>query len=115
MSRNSRSPCIRRPRRTRNSADSMLHLPGAPALSAFRIAKLFTRLAALESAVKALDARFIHFVDVERPLESAEQHILEQLLTYGPRIEPLSGDQRGETLLIVPRSGTISPWSSKAT
>jgi phosphoribosylformylglycinamidine synthase len=93
----------------------MLQLPGAPALSAFRIAKLVARLTLLEPAVQALDARFIHFVDTTRPLELAERQILQQLLTYGPRIEPAGTDPIGDSLLIVPREGTISPWSSKAT
>ena len=97
----------------------MLQLSGAPALSAFRIAKLLARLATLEPAVRSLDARFIHFVDTARPLEPAEQQILRRLLTYGPRIEPAAGrsgeNAAGETLLVVPRAGTISPWSSKAT
>ncbi|MDB6100935.1 MAG: phosphoribosylformylglycinamidine synthase, partial [Gammaproteobacteria bacterium] len=93
----------------------MLQLPGAPALSAFRIAKLLARLATLEAAVKSLDARFIHFVDTARPLESAELQILQRLLTYGPRIGRAASDSAGDALLIVPREGTISPWSSKAT
>src|SRR6266404_5883749 len=98
----------------------MLQLPGAPALSAFRIAKILARLATLEPAVRALDARFIHFVDTARPLEPAEQQILQRLLTYGPRIEAVAGHSdgdrpKGDRLVIVPRAGTISPWSSKAT
>src|SRR6202048_845667 len=94
----------------------MLQLPGARALSAFRIAKLLTRLATLEPAVRSLEARFIHFVDTARPLEFGEREILQRLLTYGPRPEGRSaGDPAGDTLLIVPREGTISPWSSKAT
>src|SRR5450756_858690 len=93
----------------------MLQLSGAPALSAFRIAKLLARVGALEPAVKALDARFIHFVDTERPLDFNERQILQRLLTYGPHIEALSNNMAGDTLLVVPREGTISPWSSKAT
>src|SRR5882724_11881190 len=96
----------------------MLQLPGARALSAFRIAKLLARLTALEPVVRSLDARFIHFVDTARPLESAERQILQRLLTYGPRsdgTESEAADSDGERLLIVPRAGTISPWSSKAT
>jgi phosphoribosylformylglycinamidine synthase len=92
----------------------MLQIPGAPALSAFRITKLLSRLQALESGVTALGSRFEHFVDLERPLETTEREVLERLLTYGPRIEA-SVEQGGENLLIVPRAGTISPWSSKAT
>jgi len=94
----------------------MLQLPGAPALSTFRIAKLLARLATLEPSVRSLDARFIHFVDTARPLEAAERQILERLLTYGPRAPAQeAGSLVGDRLLVVPREGTISPWSSKAT
>ncbi|HVW69354.1 MAG TPA: phosphoribosylformylglycinamidine synthase, partial [Steroidobacteraceae bacterium] len=93
---------------------AMLSLPGAPALSAFRIAKLLAQLQAIESSVSALESRFTHFVDLDRELGPAEREVLERLLTYGPRIEGTRGRQ-GETLLVVPREGTISAWSSKAT
>src|SRR5690606_6404504 len=42
-----------------------------------------------------------------------EQHVLEKLLTYGPR--RATADLDGQTLIVAPRPGTISPWSSKAT
>ena len=93
----------------------MLQLPGATALSAFRIAKLVARLTPIEPAVSALDARFVHFVDLERTLTSAELAILERLLTYGPRIDAAPAESDAGQLLVVPRAGTISPWSSKAT
>ncbi len=98
----------------------MLQLPGAPALSAFRIAKLLARLVSLEPAVKSVETRFIHFVDVERPLQAGERQLLERLLTYGPRADRSgqaagAGAAAGDRLLVVPREGTISPWSSKAT
>ncbi|MDB6008100.1 MAG: phosphoribosylformylglycinamidine synthase [Gammaproteobacteria bacterium] len=92
----------------------MLMISGAPALSAFRIAKLLTRLQELEPRTTGLESRFIHFADLERSLAAAEQEVLERLLTYGPRVDS-SPEQTGELLLVVPREGTISPWSSKAT
>ena len=94
----------------------MLEISGAAALSAFRIAKLLSRLQALEPRVTALDSRFVHFVELARPLQPAEREVLESLLTYGPRAES-SGATRnvGQIVLVVPREGTISPWSSKAT
>lgn len=92
----------------------MLMIPGAPALSAFRIAKLLTRLQELEPRITGLESRFIHFADLERSLAASEHEVLERLLTYGPRVDS-AAEQSGEILLVVPREGTISPWSSKAT
>jgi phosphoribosylformylglycinamidine synthase len=92
----------------------MLQLAGPAALSTFRIAKLLERLRALEPAVTGLAARFMHFIDLAEPLSARQQRILTELLTYGPTL-PLAADEQGEQLLVVPRAGTISPWSSKAT
>jgi phosphoribosylformylglycinamidine synthase len=93
----------------------MLQIPGPPALSAFRLAKLLDRLQGVDSAVSGLEARFMHFADLAQPLSASEQSVLEQLLRYGPRRpEPPEGEG-GECLWVVPRLGTISPWSSKAT
>ncbi len=56
----------------------MLQLPGPPALSAFRIAKLLDRLPALDARVTGLAARFMHFVDLAQPLTGAERAMLER-------------------------------------
>jgi phosphoribosylformylglycinamidine synthase len=92
----------------------MLLIEGPPALSAFRIAKLLERLRALDPAVRSLDARFVHFADLATPLNAAQRALLGQLLTYGPSHAPAAHPGEGR-LFIVPRAGTISPWSSKAT
>ncbi len=91
----------------------MLQIPGPPALSAFRIAKLLDRVGAREPAVTGLAARFMHFADLAQPLSAPEREVLAELLSYGPRMELEA--LAGECLLVVPRAGTISPWSSKAT
>jgi phosphoribosylformylglycinamidine synthase len=93
----------------------LLALAGTPALSGFRIEKLLARIAALEPAVTGLASRYMHFAALARPLSDGEQRILERLLTYGPRAAAASQGGEGERLLIVPRAGTLSPWSSKAT
>jgi phosphoribosylformylglycinamidine synthase len=92
----------------------LLEIPGSPALSEFRLAKLASRLRALTPAVRGVDARFVHFVEASRALTPDERSILDRLLTYGPRMPGGQGDA-GELVLVVPRPGTISPWSSKAT
>src|ERR1700733_7354887 len=99
----------------------MLEIPGSAALSLFRISKLLRRLTSLDPAVSDLSSAFVHFVDVERDLSASETHVLKHLLTYGARAAApggpaaTSGAGRAHLLLVVPRAGTISPWSGKAT
>jgi len=88
----------------------MLFLPGAPALSAFRLDRLLGLLQEAQQAVSGLDARFVYFVDLDRALSPAERAVLDALL------ETAAGAEAGgQDFLVVPRLGTVSPWSSKAT
>ncbi|PPK75387.1 phosphoribosylformylglycinamidine synthase [Methylobacter tundripaludum] len=91
----------------------MLKISGTSALSVFRINKLLAELQAIEPAIKAVSARFMHFVDIENDLDDRQAGILKQLLAYGSTQAAV--DVPGARLLVVPRPGTISPWSSKAT
>jgi phosphoribosylformylglycinamidine synthase len=95
----------------------MIELPGALAVSDFRIAKLRPALAAVHPGLGNISARYLHLVDLERDLDSREHTLLERLLTYGPREGAAAASTAAHVteLLIVPRFGTISPWSSKAT
>jgi len=91
----------------------MLILRGAPALSEFRLNKLLQRLAVLVGEDAQLSAEFVHFVEVEGELSEQQMQILEHLLDYGPAHGEVTLE--GRLFLTVPRPGTISPWSSKAT
>ncbi|WP_077529061.1 phosphoribosylformylglycinamidine synthase [Vreelandella utahensis] len=91
----------------------MLELRGAPALSAFRRERLMQRVQATCPAIESLYAEFMHFVDLDAELDSSGLDILNRLLTYGARGQAEAVD--GVLFLVVPRPGTISPWSSKAT
>ena len=91
----------------------MLRLTGNPALSEFRLQRLLSAVREQVPEVEAIATRYVHFIDTERALTDAEQQVLVQLLRYGPRIEGQPAE--GELLLVVPRLGTISPWSSKST
>src|SRR6185503_13866584 len=93
----------------------MIELPGALAVSDFRIAKLRPALEALQPGLGAVTARYVHFVDIERALAAPERALLERLLTYGPREPANAAPVAGIEIIVVPRFGTISPWSSKAT
>ena len=91
----------------------MLILPGAPALSEFRTQKLLSSLQALQPGISSVYAEYVHFADLSDALTAIETEVLVRLLTYGPKADKQAGD--GQLLLAVPRPGTISPWSSKAT
>jgi len=92
---------------------AVLKFRGACALSDFRLAKLLPELKQALPAVLGIAAEFWHFVEADGEPDAAERKLLERLLHYGT---PLQGEHSGAALfLVVPRLGTISPWSSKAT
>ena len=88
-------------------------LRGSPALSAFRINKLLARFQAADLPVSNIYAEYVHFADLNAPLNAEERVQLERLLKYGPSLS--SHTPTGKLILATPRPGTISPWSSKAT
>jgi phosphoribosylformylglycinamidine synthase len=90
----------------------VLTLPGAVALSPFRVAKLIAALPRPLAGAISIDTRFVHFAAISAPLDASETAVLEKLLTYGT---PAQGAPAGTLLLVLPRFGTVSPWSSKAT
>ncbi|SBS30099.1 Phosphoribosylformylglycinamidine synthase [Marinomonas aquimarina] len=93
----------------------MLTLHGSAALSAFRKAKLLAGLQDLYPSITDIDAQFLHFVELKsgQALTAEQQGVLEQALTYGAKSAPIQVSDN--YVLVVPRLGTISPWSSKAT
>jgi phosphoribosylformylglycinamidine synthase len=91
----------------------MLILRGSPALSNFRLQKLQQDLAAAGVPVRALSAKFVHLAETAADLLPAQHEVLQKLLTYGPSRQ--AAPLRGLTLVVAPRPGTLSPWSSKAT
>ena len=91
----------------------MLELRGAPALSPFRSQKLLETIQAVIPEIESVYAEFMHFIDVSDDLSPNELNVLNKLLTYGPSVPSEAAD--GVLFLVVPRPGTISPWSSKAT
>ncbi|KAF2754788.1 phosphoribosylformylglycinamidine synthase [Pseudovirgaria hyperparasitica] len=103
-----------------------LIIPGSLASSDFRLQQLAKNIGAVEAR-----AVWIHLVDAKQALQEEERLKLTDILRYGD--SPSSEDRLSATLLdavhrqaepldphtalfyIVPRKGTISPWSSQAT
>jgi phosphoribosylformylglycinamidine synthase len=91
----------------------MLQLLGSPAHSEFRRCKLLAQCRERVPAVAGLHADYLHLAELVEPLSDPELRLFEQLMEYGPAQS--TSDRQGTRLIIVPRPGTISPWSSKAT
>lgn len=91
----------------------MIILSGASSLSAFRRQKLLANLQHRVPSITSVVAEYVHFAEVDGLLSDQDFATLTALMTYGPseQKEPTEGT----LLLVLPRPGTISPWSSKAT
>ena len=86
-----------------------MYLVGAPAFSPFRLEKRLRAIRALAPAVDGVEARALYLIEADHPAPDE--------LT---RLAALLGVAEGPadftpSLVTVPRPGTISPWSSKAT
>jgi phosphoribosylformylglycinamidine synthase len=82
-------------------------------LSDFRLAKLLELLQQREPAIESLQASYIYFVASASPLNARDETRLQDLLLDIDEVNPIGEDALH--LYVVPRPGTISPWSSKAT
>ncbi len=89
----------------------MLVLAGAPAFSPARLRKELARIRDTNPGVTDVTASFVHLADGDT--DERGEDVLRALLEYGPRRATQGID--GVSLWVLPRLGTISPWSSKAT
>ncbi|KNC98354.1 phosphoribosylformylglycinamidine synthase [Spizellomyces punctatus DAOM BR117] len=120
----------------------MLVLPGSVALSAFRTEKLLLDVKTRCNAIADIRAFYVHFVrtsdafsslshekvetvtatlnallrygSVEANTFTKEEQTWRHALATGSRL-PADGKDARQLFLVLPRPGTISPWSSKAT
>jgi len=86
---------------------------GSPALSEFRLNQLATRFQKTSLPVNSCYAEYVHFAHLKAALNTEEMQKLEELLHYGPTLA--QHEPQGECYVVIPRVGTISSWSSKAT
>ena len=88
---------------------------GGPALSDFRAAALIARLREIEPSIASISARHVYWVATDMAPDEALQQRLGQLLDNdgaAPQRHPLPEEVQ---VVVMPRVGTVSPWSSKAT
>jgi phosphoribosylformylglycinamidine synthase len=88
-------------------------LRGQPALSRFRLDKLNARLSMAGCKARVRAADHVHVIDcVGAVPDEAQRQRLAQLLDDKGEFDAVPRDSRVQW--VVPRLGTISPWSSKA-
>ena len=91
----------------------MQYIRASNVLSPFRAEKLLFAARSLIPDLSAIHAKYFYFFDLNEPLCLADKARIEEILgdcDLKDEIQP-----NGLFLLVTPRPGTISPWSSKAT
>ena len=91
----------------------IVNVRGVAALSAFRQRRLLERMRRAVPEVVGAHAEYWHFAAFSATPDAAEESVLRRLLDCGPA--GAAAIPPGGLLLVVPRIGTISPWSTKAT
>ncbi len=95
----------------------MLIMRGSLALSYFRLERLLSLINNVVPQVNSLAAEFVHFIEIERELTPAENGVLSNLLQYGnfSSSTTLPETVNHHNVIVVPKAGTVSSWSLKAT
>ena len=90
----------------------MFIVAGAPAHSSFKKTQLLSRLTSI-SSVQSIESQWVYLFD--QALGEQQQQSALQLLNDGESFEVRQATSDEVQILVTPRLGTISPWSSKAT
>lgn len=90
----------------------MFIVAGAPAHSSFKKTQLLSRLASI-SSVQSIESQWVYLFD--QALNEQQQQSALQLLNEGESFQVRQAANDEVQILVTPRVGTISPWSSKAT
>ncbi|WOE31601.1 MULTISPECIES: phosphoribosylformylglycinamidine synthase [unclassified Acinetobacter] len=90
----------------------MFIVAGAPAHSSFKITQLLTRLSSI-SSVQSIESQWVYLFN--QALNEQQQQSALQLLNDGQAYTLRQAASDEIQILVTPRIGTISPWSSKAT
>lgn len=92
----------------------LLELSGGSALASFRLQRLLQKCQTRLPGLLALNVQYLYLVELADPLQASELERLSKLLAVDGRVGQ-SAQPDWVKLLVTPRIGTQSPWSSKAT
>ncbi|MFA7279209.1 MAG: phosphoribosylformylglycinamidine synthase [Sterolibacterium sp.] len=93
----------------------IIKLRGGAAFSASRISRICEQARSLVPGLRQLTAEHWYFIELTGALSRIERNRLEGLLGIPESLPALPQMRPGALLLVTPRLGTISPWSTKAT
>ena len=93
----------------------ILALPGPVALSPSRLLRLNAAIRAGVPQLRIVSAAYVHFVALDGTVDSNARRRLDSVLTYGEFVTARGVAPGVASIMVIPRVGTISPWSSKAT
>ena len=94
----------------------LLSYAGPPALSVFRRTALLERCRLIMPGLQSIDAHFVYLALIDPNADpNADADPTPRLAQLLGAASDLGQPTDGASLLIAPRLGTISPWSSKAT
>ena len=85
---------------------------GIQALRNFKVKTLQEKLQSKLPNLSLLCTEYIHFIESDTKLNPEDKSHLDKLLNYAPLINTSNSV---DNVIVTPRQGTISPWSSKAT
>ena len=85
---------------------------GIQALRNFKVKTLQEKLQSKLPNLSLLCTEYIHFIETDTKLNPEDKSHLDKLLNYAPSINTSNSV---DNVIVTPRQGTISPWSSKAT
>ncbi len=89
----------------------MIVFEGQAALSSFRLAALAARVATVAPGLGLASSRWLYFVEAEAALAPADLAQIARIL----QAEPATAQPTQTSPWVLPRLGTRSPWSTKAT
>ena len=91
----------------------MIVIRGNHALSSFRIEKLKQQINTQLGFLTDISTQTLYFVDQAQALTAEEMTRIHEILEISDKNQDATQPESG--VIVVPRMGTISPWSSKAT
>lgn len=78
-----------------------------------KLNNLLKNIQVIDSSIIKINSLNIHYTQFTSDPNEKEIHLLQDLLSYGDQNQKIPSTSN--KLIIIPRLGTISPWSSKAT